>query len=310
MKIRRFIIGTIIILLLALGVYFHCNGLVFVDNKPAINVHLDFADDGKHIFIPVVSTLCELGYEKVSENNDVIELQNKNQILTLDLNALTLLSPQSPVNCIGPMPGNTYYFCERKDNEIFIDSVTFLGTLSCIDCNYTIALDDPYSRIVKFTYHERMDFDQILEEFLETLPEESSSPDTPDIVTEGRLIVNGADITEGNYVRIHHGDQNAELPILAILRALGYDAQMQYNNVENIYESNIDNHIGHFSTQNEDFGVHFASGEKGCVRKIENNDFIIDRNCIFTIMYWVYEARITVDYDTSTVYVDSCDPWA
>lgn len=125
-----------------------------------------------------------------------------------------------------------------------------------------------------------------------------------------RLIVNGVDITEGNYVVIDHEAQNAELPILAILRALGHDAELQYNEEQDVYESVIDNNSGFLTTAYDDFSIGVDYGDPTCVRKIENNDFIIDSNCAFTPMFWFWEARITVDYEASTVYVDSCDPWA
>ena len=207
------------------------------------------------------------------------------------------------------MPGTSYYFCERKENDILIDSNTFAGTLSCIDCDYVIAVNDPYSKIIKYAYHERIESEQLFEEFITTLPKESSPSEKQDIVTEGRLIVNGVDITEGNYVRIHHGTQNAELPMLAILQALGYDAKMEYNAELDIYESVIGDQVGFYSTKYEDFNCPFNIGEQGCVRMIKNNDFIIDSNCAFTSTYWFWEAEITVDYITSTIYVDTCDPW-
>ena len=144
---------------------------------------------------------------------------------------------------------------------------------------------------------------------MQTIPEESTNTDIPDIVTKGRLIVNGVDITDGNHVYIHHGAENTELPLLATLRALGYDAQMQYDQARDIYESNIDGCIGSISTEFEDYGIPLRSQEQGCVRKIENNDFIVDSNCMISRLYWDFGAKITVDFDASTIYIDSRDDW-
>lgn len=124
-----------------------------------------------------------------------------------------------------------------------------------------------------------------------------------------RLIVNGVDITAGNYVVINHDSKNAELPMLAILRALGHDAELRYNAEQDVYESVIDNNSGFFTTAYDDFSIGVDYGDPTCVRKIKNNDFIIDSNCAFTPMFWSWEARIAVDYESSTIYVDSCDPW-
>lgn len=313
MKKKYIILGIIVAVLLVIlscFLFARFNGLVFVDNRLKPNIQLYFDENGEHIFVPVIETLCELGYEKILDSNDIIELQKDDQILAIDLNELSLTCPQSPVNCIWPMPGNSYYFSERKGNEILLDSVTFAGTLSCIDCSYIIVFDDPQARIIKYKYHERMDFEQIREAIREMFPEEEVLPEGPDIITEAQLIVNGVDITEGNYVRINHTAKNTELPILAILRELGYDAQMVYDDSRKSYRSKIDGDLGRFITEYEDYGVPFAIGERGCVRKIENNDFIIDGNCINSILYWGYGTDVTVDFDTSTIYVDSCDPWA
>lgn len=139
--------------------------------------------------------------------------------------------------------------------------------------------------------------------------ESEQVPATSNNNSVARLIVNGVDITEGNHVVIDHEAKNAELPILAILRALGHEAELRYNEEQDVYESVIDNNSGFLTTAYDDFSIGVDYGDLTCVRKIENNDFIIDSNCAFTPMFWFWEARITVDYDASTIYVDSCDPW-
>lgn len=154
-----------------------------------------------------------------------------------------------------------------------------------------------------------LDFKQFLIEYEKTTPQIEDPPYVHEIITDGRLIVNGVDITDGNYVRINHREKNAEIPILAILCALGYDAQMRYNEERDNYEAVINGEI-YYSTATENYGIPFRIGEKGCVRKIENNDFIVDANCFTSRMYWAFLADLTVDYATSTIYVDSCDPWA
>ena len=186
-----------------------------------------------------------------------------------------------------------------------MDSENFGATLTWIDSNHVVSLDDPRYKVLKLSYYE---IDPAAVETIFDYAYEQEE-ERPDVITNGRLVVNGVDITEGNYVRINHGKEIAEIPMLAILRALGHDAEMQYNEARDIYESVIDNEVGYYSTKEEDFSVVLLH-HQGCVRKIVNNDFIIDSTCAEPTMYRTWEARITIDYDTSTVYVDSCDPWA
>ena len=305
MKRKLVVAAVLIAVLLGLFLYFFCNGLVLIDGKPALRVRLDFAENGDGILVPVVATLCEVGYEKISEEDGIIQLQKNDQTITIDLNALTFSCPQVPFDCFRPMPGNNNFYCLRKGNEVMMDSENFGATLTWIDSNHVVSLDDPRYKVLKLSYYE---IDPAAVETIFDYAYEQEE-ERPDVITNGRLVVNGVDITEGNYVRINHGKEIAEIPMLAILRALGHDAEIQYNEARDIYESVIDNEVGYYSTKEEDFSVVLLH-HQGCVRKIVNNDFIIDSTCAEPTMYRTWEATITVDYDTSTVYVDSCDPWA
>ncbi len=304
---KKYIILFFLLLVILSGLfcYYLCNGLVLIDGKPALKVRLDISEDGCKILVPVVATLRELGFEKISEEDGVVQLQKNDQIITIDLNDLTFSCPDVPFDCFRPMPGNNNFYCLRRGNEVMMDSENFGATLTWIDSNHVVSQDDPRYRILKLNYYE-IDPD-VEKAAFDYVPEEPEA-ERPDIITDARLIVNGVDITEGNYVRINHGKETAELPILAILRALGYDAEMQHNEGSDIYESVIDNEVGYYTTKEDGFGVYFLNHD-GCVREIVNNDFIIDDICAFPAMYRTWEAIITIDYETSTVYIDSCDPW-
>lgn len=323
-KIHILLIVLLVVLLVFFGIFLYSryNGFVFIDGEFISSVHLDYSDDTEQLLIPVVKTLTQIGYTKISGTAAVIKLQKGEQILTLNLNRRTLDYPQFPLNCLEPLLENNQRVCIRNGNDLFVDTHTFSNMLGCIDCKYVITLANPKLRIVKFTYSDEPTYFQSLQEQVDAIiaaipdghptasPEPTPEEKPVDIITEARLIVNGVDITEGNYVYIHHGYKTAEIPMLAILRGLGYDAKMQYDEGRGIYESVIGEQIGFFSTAYEDFDIPFNIGEQGCVRKIENNDFILDSNCVFTPLYWYFGGEITVDYDNSIVYVDSCDPWA
>lgn len=323
---RKFAVAVVLIaVLLSLFLYFFHNGLVVIDGKFTAKVRLDFPKGeyaGAYACVPVVASLYELGYEQVSEYNDVIYFKKGEQVLTVDLNTLSLTCLQLQDNCIAPDSSNAHYTCIRKGQDIYVDSETFADALKLIGCSYVLSVHGPGGRIVKYTkgYHyeewlkeleierrESAATNGSIEEWVLEYESSYLDKDQPDTVTEGRLIVNGVDITEGNYVRIHHGYRNAELPLLAILRALDHEAYLQYDESQDRYEAVIDGKV-HYTSTIAYFGISF-DGEKGCVRKIENDDFIIDANCMSSQLYRVWEADVTVDYDTSTIYVFSCDPW-
>ena len=137
-------------------------------------------------------------------------------------------------------------------------------------------------------------------------PIPEKQPVTSREASEARLIVNGVDITEGNHIFIHHEEQNAEIPILAIMRALGYDVNVRYQSSSGTYEAVIDDYV-FLTTHRTDFSIPPESGSESCVRRFAEDEFIIDSQCIFTLLYWEWGAEINIDYDESTVYVDSID---
>lgn len=129
-------------------------------------------------------------------------------------------------------------------------------------------------------------------------------------LAEAKLIVNGNDISEGNYVRIDYGAKNAHLPLTAVLKALGYDAELKYDEITDSYAVIIDDDTEFLNTQQEDFGFPMDAGDTDSVRRIVDDEIIIDSDAIFTVMYWGYFAEIEIDYSTNTVYINSHDPYA
>lgn len=136
------------------------------------------------------------------------------------------------------------------------------------------------------------------------------NPESANPSSKARLVVNGVDITEGNHVSINREEKNAELPILAILRELGHDTSIRYNSTSDIYEAVINGDCVLFSTERDDFSIPPAPGSQSCVRLFTEDEFIVDSKCIYTLLYWGWDAEIAVDYDELTVYVFSVDPYA
>ena len=135
--------------------------------------------------------------------------------------------------------------------------------------------------------------------FQEEEPVKGSAP--------GKLVVNGKDITEGNYVVINYAKKNAEVPFLAIMRELGYKVEFTHNANTGLYAAQIGESDLFLTSTKEDFGIDTGNSD-GYTRKIENDDFIFDVESLFTWLYWGWDIDIEVDFDTGTVYVNSFDP--
>ena len=132
-----------LVVLLGVSAYFYCNGLVLIDGKPTLKVQLDFPRGeyaGAYACVPVVASLNELGYGQVSKYNDVVYLKKGEQILTVDLNTLSLTCLQSRDNCIAPDGSNIHYACTRKEQDIYVDAETFEDALELIGCSYALSV--------------------------------------------------------------------------------------------------------------------------------------------------------------------------
>ena len=121
-----------------------------------------------------------------------------------------------------------------------------------------------------------------------------------------RLIVNGKDITQSAYISIDYSVYTAEIPVLAIFRELGYDAQMQYVEETDSYIALIDQKTILLDTQYDDYGLPAWRSTK-YVRRMQDGDFIVDSRSLVNSVYWQYNIDINVDYHSGIVYIDSFD---
>lgn len=116
-------------------------------------------------------------------------------------------------------------------------------------------------------------------------------------VSNCTLLVNGKDITSGNYVKINYQHQNTELPLLAILEELGADIQWKDANTVMIKykETTFD-----IDTANEDFGLPIPPGTTKAIRQIVNNEILIDGTSVQGLLN-IMGAKIEIDYNSSVV---------
>lgn len=127
-----------------------------------------------------------------------------------------------------------------------------------------------------------------------------------------RLIVNGADITENNYVYINHEEKNAELPVSAIVEALGgsisWSPCQPYPLKDRcIWEITLNDGVASYDTSKSDFGIGYLTDVAGLTRKAFPNEIIVDAETLDTFFYHAFDVQIIVDYKNAVVYVNSLD---
>lgn len=123
-----------------------------------------------------------------------------------------------------------------------------------------------------------------------------------------KLIVDGKDITEGNYVYINHEQSNAELPVIAIVKALGGKVEWlpckPYPIKDRcIVAITLNGATAKYDTSASDFGIGFLTGVSGLARKVMGNEVIIDSRTLDSYFYHVFQTVIRVDYKDSVIYV-------
>ena len=108
------------------------------------------------------------------------------------------------------------------------------------------------------------------------------------------LIVNGKDLTSSTYVYLHRDIKEAELPLTVILQELGADLRrlddtiivVKFGDSEQIIVISL-----------FDFGLPQTPGSRLFVRKIVNNEVIMDKtSATIYIVHWM-GAEMTINYE-------------
>ena len=121
---------------------------------------------------------------------------------------------------------------------------------------------------------------------------------------DARLIVNGKDITAGNYVKINEGYNNASIPLTAVLTELGIPWEWESDTILRLgsgeYEERLD------LTQ-PTFGWLILPGALGSMREIVDGEVIIDAQALYIYFFRAQNISIEQDYETNTIRIERKD---
>jgi len=116
-----------------------------------------------------------------------------------------------------------------------------------------------------------------------------------------KLIINGKDITNNNYVKIRIDDKVAELPLLAIMKELG--AEVKWENEKSVsmifHEKTLN-----FDVSKWDLDILVPPGAIG-VRKIINNELVYDYDSVKYLLKMHTNSNISINYDDMIISIDT-----
>ena len=114
----------------------------------------------------------------------------------------------------------------------------------------------------------------------------------------GILFIDGKEI---EYVCVFNKEtREAELPLLTIVKELG--AKVEWLNSTNVCISYDGNEI-ELDTEEDGFGIYPPPGTIGAVRKVEQNEIIMDSTSINALIVYWFHHKVDVDFDKNVVNV-------
>lgn len=264
--------------------------------------------------LPVLTIMKALGadIEWLDEESVLITYDGKEYLL--DIPNISLSERGEFENYIAPPPGGSADCYEFYGDEFVVGGIAFSYFLKTIHVKLTV----DYDNLIVYIESSQGETDD--KELQNT--KETESPAAPAVfydwaelkassnTSNARLIVNGKDITEGNYVYIDFETKSVEVPVLAIIRELGYNPELYHDPKTDVYEATpFDATAPMLTTATDNFGIGPKKGEATCVREFRNDEFICDLDCIYTILYWRFHAAVSVDYENATVEINSHNNW-
>lgn len=139
----------------------------------------------------------------------------------------------------------------------------------------------------------------------------TSSGDDSKLNTECKLIVNGNDITNGNHIKINYEKRYAELPLTAVVTALGAKVEWQSKTTATISFGGkkyiLDTTKNSLVEDGSTFNVLIVApgSTHGSFFQVVGNEFVVDSDTAKLLLANNMGAKIKTDYDQAIVSIDN-----
>lgn len=116
------------------------------------------------------------------------------------------------------------------------------------------------------------------------------------------IIVNGKDITNGQYYRYKYANNQTEIPILSVMSELGGKVKwINQNKVKITYQNNKII----YNTRETHFNIFAPPGTTNMTRIVQQNELIVDYASIKGVLKEVFGATITFNDDRKAVIISN-----
>ncbi|MBQ6839230.1 MAG: hypothetical protein IJO45_00880 [Oscillospiraceae bacterium] len=261
---------------------------LYINGKEYIvNSDLQINHDQWYAELPLLTVMDALGAEIVVEQGNVINTH----MITITFNgySFTFNTEEKDFGL------EKVYWLDRsvrrmKDGELIIDSRS-VSAMMYHAWNVDISIDYAESVVSIDT-------------------RDLSTPEEDLDMVNCRLIVNGTDITDGNYVRIDYANKSAELPVIAIAKELDANILWLPCKPYPIKEScvvKISFMEGclELDTSKTDFRFSTNVESPAAVRKIIGNEIVMDSGSLQGLFFHGFKTNIRIDFDAAIVYIDT-----
>ncbi len=127
------------------------------------------------------------------------------------------------------------------------------------------------------------------------------------------LIINGKDITNGNYVRINHAKHYAEIPFTTVIQELGAKVEwkddskavVKYDGRKYILNTNEGTLVEKWDKHKLNQIMPAGGQQHKVVCKVVDNELIVDSNSSRYFIFVVMGANMKVDYNKNAVNIES-----
>lgn len=118
----------------------------------------------------------------------------------------------------------------------------------------------------------------------------------------GQIVVNGHNITNGQYYRYKYSGKQSEIPLLAVFEELG--AKVKWVN-QNKVKITYDGKVMNIDTTKDHFNIFAPPGTYNAVREVRGKELVVDIFSVKGVIASMTGATVRFDDNTQTVYIEN-----